>query len=84
MLLLLLLKGHLQPAPSRVKVLPPSDAVADQLARLFSWRRSRELCVVLGSEFFPGGFSGVSHCIPTHYITGDIFLPFFRLCSLDF
>lgn len=29
MLLSLLLKGHLQLAPSRVKVLPPSDAMAD-------------------------------------------------------
>lgn len=66
MLLPMLLKGHLQPALSGVKV---CRCQTQPLARpsSFSQRKPQQPARALYStqhfEFFPGGFSVISHCI---------------------
>lgn len=88
MLLWLLLKGHLQLALSRVKALPPSDAMAGQLAQLFLLEEKQwmgELCIGRGSvDSFQVAFLVSLPAFLLHYITRHIFLPCFRLYSLDF
>lgn len=67
MLLPMLLKGHVQPAVSRVKVFCCQTQPLASLSSFFSQRKQqwpdRALYFTQHFEFFPDGFSDTSHCI---------------------